>query len=81
MSGWRCNLHGVTGKGGDFSLQEHERAEHDSATICVTMTAYVEPCPECAVGKCGNCDGRSIDHVTDEIVRCPCLHEKKRATV
>lgn len=33
---------------------------------------YVEPCPECAVGKHGNCDGRTLDHATDEIVPCPC---------
>lgn len=33
---------------------------------------YVEACPECAVGKHGNCDGRTLDHATDEIVPCPC---------
>lgn len=36
------------------------------------LKLYVEPCPECAVGKCGNCDGRTLDHATDEIVPCPC---------
>lgn len=34
--------------------------------------SYVEPCPECAVGKCNNCDGRTLDHALDEIVPCPC---------
>lgn len=29
-------------------------------------------CPECTVGKCGNCNGESWDVVTDEPMRCPC---------
>ncbi len=32
----------------------------------------VDPCPECAVGKCGNCDGTALDQERDEIVQCPC---------
>lgn len=35
-------------------------------------SSYVEPCPECSVGKHGNCDGRTLDHARDEIVPCPC---------
>lgn len=31
-------------------------------------------CPECQVGKCGNCDGRTWDHVNDEPAPCPCDH-------
>lgn len=34
--------------------------------------SFVEPCPECACGKCGNCDGRTLDHAIDQIVPCPC---------
>lgn len=34
----------------------------------------VEPCPECAVGKCGCCDGTALDHERDEITQCPCSH-------
>jgi hypothetical protein len=30
------------------------------------------PCPECCVGKHGNCDGRTWDDVTDETTGCPC---------
>jgi hypothetical protein len=33
------------------------------------MTAI---CPECRVGKHGNCDGRALDETTDEIVDCDC---------
>lgn len=29
-------------------------------------------CPECAVEKHGNCDGRTLDQVTDEITYCGC---------
>ena len=29
-------------------------------------------CPECRVGKHGNCDGRALDETTDEIVDCDC---------
>ncbi len=32
----------------------------------------VDPCPECAVGKHGNCDGTALDQERDQIVRCPC---------
>ena len=31
-------------------------------------------CPECAAGKCPNCDGTALDPVTDTIVRCTCDH-------
>lgn len=31
-------------------------------------------CPECAVGKCGNCDGTALDPHTDLIVACACGH-------
>ena len=29
-------------------------------------------CPECAAGKCGNCDGTALDPVDDMIVECDC---------
>lgn len=29
-------------------------------------------CPECAAGKCGNCDGRAWDFTKDEPVICVC---------
>lgn len=29
-------------------------------------------CPECAVGKHGNCDGRSWDDIEDDYTACPC---------
>jgi hypothetical protein len=31
-----------------------------------------EPCPECAQGKCGNCDGTAWDTVRDALGTCPC---------
>lgn len=31
-------------------------------------------CPECAVGKCGNCDGSALHPTRDEIVHCECPH-------
>lgn len=34
------------------------------------MTALV--CPECRVGKHGNCDGGSWDRDTDQPTTCPC---------
>ena len=30
------------------------------------------PCPECAVGKHGNCDGRTWDRDADGYTDCPC---------
>lgn len=30
------------------------------------------PCPECAAGKHGNCDGTTWDNTRDERVPCPC---------
>lgn len=30
------------------------------------------PCPECAAGKCGNCDGRTWDRDADDYTDCPC---------
>lgn len=29
-------------------------------------------CPECAVGKCRNCDGKALNEATDKIVPCQC---------
>lgn len=46
----------------------------DCASVdpCGHPRHFVEPCPECAAGKHENCDGRTLDHATDEIVPCPC---------
>ena len=35
-------------------------------------TTWVEPCPECVAGKCGNCDGQSWDKAQDCPAHCPC---------
>jgi hypothetical protein len=35
-------------------------------------TVFVEPCPECIAGKCGNCDGSSWDHAGEQPAPCPC---------
>lgn len=32
----------------------------------------VPSCPECAAGKCPECDGVTWDNLTDAGVRCPC---------
>ena len=32
----------------------------------------VPSCPECAVGKCGNCNGDAWDNERDERVDCTC---------
>ena len=37
-----------------------------------TSTTLVEPCPECAVRKCDNCDGSSWDKAADQPAECPC---------
>lgn len=29
-------------------------------------------CPECQVGKCQNCDGRTWDEENDDYAPCPC---------
>lgn len=34
----------------------------------------ISPCPECAVGKCGNCSGETWDMIKDEPTKCPCSH-------
>lgn len=41
----------------------------------------MNPCPECAAGKCRNCDGQTWDHERDEPGVCPCWtkHEKEAA--
>lgn len=44
----------------------------EQALVEPPALSYVEPCPECACGKCNNCDGRTLDHALDEIVPCPC---------
>jgi len=31
-----------------------------------------EPCPECAAGKHGNCDGSTWNNATDDFDVCPC---------
>lgn len=36
--------------------------------------ARVKPCPECAAGKCRNCDGTTWDEHTDSPTVCPCAH-------
>lgn len=39
--------------------------------------AYVtyppEPCPECAAGKCQNCDALTWDNEADLYADCPCF--------
>lgn len=40
-----------------------------------------QPCPECAVLKCGNCDGSTWDVLHDRPAPCPCAeagHDAKR---
>lgn len=39
-----------------------------------TKTSLVKPCPECAAGKCGNCDGGSWDLRQDAPATCPCAY-------
>lgn len=34
--------------------------------------SFVEPCPDCAWGRCNMCAGRTVDHALDETVPCPC---------
>jgi hypothetical protein len=36
-------------------------------------------CPECRVGKHGNCDGRALDETSDEIVDCGCCGKSELA--
>lgn len=38
----------------------------------MTAPLLLLPCPECAVLKCGNCDGRTWDVQADEHAPCPC---------
>jgi len=40
----------------------------------LTRRSLVNPCPECAAGKHGNCDGRSWDLIADQPAPCPCAH-------
>lgn len=37
-----------------------------------TVADYWATCPECAVGKCGNCNGQAWDDETDAPIACPC---------
>ena len=45
---------------------------HDNAGCCKPQPADPEPCPECAQGKHGNCDGTTWDNELDEPAPCPC---------
>ena len=51
------------------------RALHESVTEPLATTGPRPVlCPECAAGKCPNCDGTALDPVTDTIVPCTCDH-------
>lgn len=48
---------------------------HDHAGCCKPVAGVEldpEPCPECAQGKHGNCDGTTWDNLLDEPAPCPC---------
>lgn len=50
---------------------------HDNAGCCkpkVWQNILIgpEPCPECAQGKHGNCDGTAWDDESDGEAVCPC---------
>lgn len=36
------------------------------------LDSYVEPCVDCSSGDCNMCEGRTVDHATEEHVPCPC---------
>ena len=38
-----------------------------------TYPAWI--CPECATGKCRNCDGNAWDDEKDDLTPCTCKHE------
>jgi hypothetical protein len=50
----------------EFEVHECVRPHHGE------HDPTLEPCPECRVGKCGNCDGSTWDDVRDEPAPCPC---------
>lgn len=54
-----------------LELTFHARTNPLTVQI-VSGSTEPQPCPECVVGKHGNCDGRTLDRTTDEIVPCPC---------
>lgn len=41
----------------------------------------IQPCPECAVVKCGNCDGTTWAFFEDRSVPCPCAEAGHPGTV
>lgn len=36
------------------------------------VAALLDPCPECAQGKCSNCIGETWDPAADDVAPCPC---------
>lgn len=54
----------------DATIETHVRLTVDA----VFGPAAVVRCPECAQGKCGNCDGSALDEGMDDIVNCGCPH-------
>jgi hypothetical protein len=54
-------------------LEEILTTPLDPAAFGLDPATYARPsCPECAAGKCGNCDGTTWDLTVDEPATCPC---------
>jgi hypothetical protein len=43
-----------------------------SITLEIVPVGTAPPCPECAAGKHGNCDGNTWDNAKDDLAPCPC---------
>ena len=53
---------------------EHGPAQDVRCDLCRSpqATSSGRPCPECASGRCGLCDGTAWDELTDEPCACTC---------
>lgn len=47
-------------------------ATWEDGHVHLRLLPTVSACPECAAGKCGNCDDTAWDTGKDEPARCPC---------
>lgn len=66
-----ATAHGGPGQGSLTTLARHL---FDSGVRIVTPAAAGATCPECAAGKCRNCDGTAWDDSADELTGCACGH-------
>jgi hypothetical protein len=64
-------MSGGEGVNGHVS-EDHLPKDSDDGAEHAGGVPAPSPCPECAAGKHGNCDGRTWDNLADDYAVCPC---------